>query len=381
MALRLKTDWILFGTIVALVCFGLVMVYSSSSVMAEVKLKVSSMHFFVRQLFWAVVSFFTLMYLKRRDYRRMKNPVWAFSGLGIVLILQVLVFFADTHTHRWFRIAGLGSLQPSEFAKPALIVFLAYFVCLRLHAINQRHTIGPVAMALAVVAITVGMGDLGTALVLIVPAAIVFYVAGLERRYVIAAVCAGVLFSAAFVLSKPYRLARIVGKFDPDYKILSVIDPGGYVKQYVGESITTRDPGYQARQSRIAVGSGGPLGVGLMNGRQKILFLPEAHTDFIYAVVGEELGLWGCSAVLAGFLIILWRGFRLFWIAPDDFGRYLALGITSSIVIQALVNMSVVLDMGPVKGMPLPMISSGGSSLLSTLMCLGMLMSVSGRAE
>lgn len=381
MARYIKTDWVLFGTIVALVSFGLVMVYSASSVMAEVKMKVSSMHFFVRQLGWAVISFFLLMYFKRQDYRRMKSPVWAFMGLGIVLVLQVIVFFVDTRTHRWFRIAGLGSLQPSEFAKPALILFLAYFVCMRLRAINERHTIGPVALALAVVAVTVGMGDLGTAIVLVVPAAIVFYVAGLERRYVVAAMCIGVVFCGAFVISKPYRLARIVGKFDPDYKLLDKIDPKGYVKRYVSESITTRDPGYQARQSRIAVGSGGPLGVGLMNGRQKILFLPEAHTDFIYAVVGEELGLWGCFAVLAGFLVILWRGFRLFWIAPDDFGRYLALAVTSSIVIQALINISVVLDMGPTKGIPLPMISSGGSSLLSTLMCLGMLMSVSGRAE
>ena len=381
MARYIKTDWVLFGTIVALVSFGLVMVYSASSVMAEVKMKVSSMHFFVRQLGWAVISFFLLMYFKRQDYRRMKSPVWAFMGLGIVLVLQVIVFFVDTRTHRWFRIAGLGSLQPSEFAKPALILFLAYFVCMRLRAINERHTIGPVALALAVVAVTVGMGDLGTAIVLVVPAAIVFYVAGLERRYVVAAMCIGVVFCGAFVISKPYRLARIVGKFDPDYKLLDKIDPKGYVKRYVSESITTRDPGYQARQSRIAVGSGGPLGVGLMNGRQKILFLPEAHTDFIYAVVGEELGLWGCFAVLSGFLVILWRGFRLFWIAPDDFGRYLALAVTSSIVIQALINISVVLDMGPTKGIPLPMISSGGSSLLSTLMCLGMLMSVSGRAE
>src|SRR5208283_5424615 len=381
MARFIKTDWVLFGTIVALVCFGLVMVYSSSSVMAEVKLKVTSMHFFVRQLGWAIVSFFLLMYFKRKDYRLMKNPVWAFTGLGVVLILQVAVFFADTRTHRWFRIAGIGSLQPSEFAKPALIVFLAYFVCLRLRAINERHTIGPVALALAVVGVTVGMGDLGTAIVLVVPAAIVFYVAGLERRYVVAAALIGVLACTAFVISKPYRLARVIGKLDPDYTMLDRFDPKGRIKQYMNESITTRDTGYQARQSRIAVGSGGPLGVGLMNGRQKILFLPEAHTDFIYAVVGEELGLWGCTAVLAGFLVILWRGFRLFWIAPDDFGRYLALGVTSSIVVQALINMSVVLDMGHTKGIPLPMISSGGSSLLSTLMCLGMLMSVSGRSE
>jgi cell division protein FtsW len=117
-----------------------------------------------------------------------------------------------------------------------------------------------------------------------------------------------------------------------------------------------------------------------MLGKQKILYLPEAHTDFIYAVVGEELGLFGCAAVLLGFVIILWRGFQLSWVAQDDFGRYLALGVSSSIVIQALINMSVVLGMGPTKGIPLPMISAGGSSLMSTLICLGMLLSVSEHA-
>jgi cell division protein FtsW len=125
------------------------------------------------------------------------------------------------------------------------------------------------------------------------------------------------------------------------------------------------------------VGSGGFLGLGLMESKQKWLFLPEAHTDYIYAIVGEELGFFGCTAVLGGFLIILWRGLRLYWTAPDDFGRYVALGVTASIVTQAMINMSVVLGMGPTKGIPLPMISSGGSSLLSTLMCLGLLLSVS----
>ena len=381
MAQRLKTDWILFGTIVALICFGLVMVYSASSVMAAVKMNVTSVHFFVRQLGWALFSFFVLMFVKRQDYRLLKSPVWAFTSLGVVLVLQVIVFFVDTRTHRWFRISGLGSLQPSEFAKPALILFLAYFVCLRQRVINQRHTIGPVALALAVVAVTVGMGDLGTAVVLVVPAAVVFYVAGLERRYVVGALCVGALFCGAFVVSKPYRVARVVSYVDPDYRLLDTIDPNGHVKRYISESVTTRDAGYQVRQSKIAVGTGGALGVGLMRGRQKILYLPEAHTDFIYAVVGEELGLFGCAAVLAGFLIILWRGFSLYWSAPDDFGRYLALGVSSSIVIQALINISVVLGMGPTKGIPLPMISAGGSSLLSTLICLGLLLSVSGRAE
>ncbi len=381
MAQRLRTDWILFTTIVAMVCFGLVMVYSASSVMAEVKMNVSNVHFLVRQLGWAVASFFLLMYFKRMDYRLLRNPAWAFSPLGIVLILQVAVIFADPKTHRWFRMPGVGSLQPSEFAKPALILFLAYFVCLRQRAINERHTLLCAGLALAVVGITVGVGDLGTAVVLVVPAAVVFYVAGLQRRFVVAAVCAGLLFCGVFVISKPYRVARVVSYVDPEYHMLDHIDPHGYVRGYISQSVTTRDAGYQVRQSKIAVGSGGALGVGLMHGRQKILYLPEAHTDFIYAVVGEELGLFGCSAVLAGFLVILWRGFGLYWTAPDDFGRYLALGVTSSIVVQGLINISVVLGMGPTKGIPLPMISSGGSSLLSTLICLGMLLSVSGRAE
>jgi cell division protein FtsW len=147
----------------------------------------------------------------------------------------------------------------------------------------------------------------------------------------------------------------------------------------VHSSLATRDTAYQARQSKIAVGAGGVLGVGLMQGKQKLLYLPEAHTDFIYAVVGEELGLWGCTAILAGFFVILWRGLRLFWVA-DDFGRFMAVGIVASLMIQALINMSVVLDMGPTKGIPLPMISYGGSSLLSTLTSLGMLLSISEHA-
>ena len=379
MAQQLKTDWVLFLTIVVMVCFGLVMVYSASSVTAELKYS-NSVHFFVRQFGWAVASFFVLMYFKRKDYRLLQSPVWAFAPLGVVLVLQLGVFLIDSRTHRWLRIGSIGSLQPSEFAKPALVIFLAYFITLRQRVVNNRHTLLPAALALAVVAATVGIGDLGTAIVLVVPAAVVFYVAGLERRYVTLALVVGLLAIAVFIASKPYRVARIIGYLDPEYKYLDMIDPDGRIKKYVSESVTTRDASYQARQSKIAVGSGGALGLGLMQGKQKILYLPEAHTDFIYAVVGEELGFFGCSAVLAGFLVILWRGLQLCWVTSDDFGRYLALGITSSIVVQALINMSVVLDMGPTKGIPLPMISAGGSSLLSTLICLGMLLSVSEHA-
>ena len=379
MAQQLKTDWVLFLTIVVMVCFGLVMVYSASSVIAELKYA-NSIHFFIRQLGWAVASFFVLMYFKRKDYRDLQNPIWAFTPLGVVLVLQLAVFLIDTRTHRWLRIGSIGSLQPSEFAKPALVIFLAYFITLRQRVVNNRHTLLPAALALAVVGATVGIGDLGTAIVLAVPCAVVFYVAGLERRYVSLALVVGLLVITVFIASKPYRVARIIGYVDPEYKYLDMIDPDGRIKKYVSESVTTRDASYQARQSRIAVGSGGTLGLGLMQGKQKILYLPEAHTDFVYAVVGEELGFFGCSAVLAGFLVILWRGLQLCWVTNDDFGRYLALGITSLIVVQALINMSVVLDMGPTKGIPLPMISAGGSSLLSTLICLGMLLSVSEHA-
>ncbi|HUA18133.1 MAG TPA: putative peptidoglycan glycosyltransferase FtsW [Bryobacteraceae bacterium] len=378
MAQRLKTDWLLFSTIVALVGFGLIMIYSASSVTAELNPRInSSFYYAAHQLVWAVVSFVALMYFKRRDYRALQSPAWAFGSLGVVLFLQILVFFLDNRTHRWFRLEGIGSLQPSEFAKPALIIFFAYFATARQAAINTRRAILAASLALAVLAATVGMGDLGTAVVLIIPAAAVLYVAGLERKFVVGALLAGLVFSAVFVVSKPYRMARVVGFVDPTYKWIGLIDHQGRIKQYISQSVTTRDAGYQVRQSKIAVGSGGVLGLGLMQGKQKILYLPEAHTDFIYAVVGEELGFFGCGAILTGFLIVLWRGIQLCWTAPDDFGRYLALGVASSIVIQALINISVVLGMGPTKGIPLPMISAGGSSLVSTLICLGMLLSVS----
>jgi cell division protein FtsW len=378
MAQQLKSDWLLFGTVVAMAGVGLVMVYSASSVVAQLNPRINSSYYYAaHQLVWAAVSFVALMFFKRRDYRMLQSPAWAFGSLGMVLFLQLLVFFLDSKTHRWFRLQGVGTLQPSEFAKPALIVFFAYFVTQKREAINTRRTIAAASLALAVLAATVGLGDLGTAIVLIVPAAVVFYVAGLERKFVVAALAVGALVAVGFVASKPYRMARVIGFFDPEYKLIDMVDPDGMVKKYVSESVTTRDAGYQVRQSKIAIGSGGLLGLGLMQGKQKILYLPEAHTDFIYAVVGEELGMWGCGAILGGFLVILWRGMQLYWVANDDFGRYLALGVTSSIVIQALINMSVVLGMGPTKGIPLPMISAGGSSLMSTLICLGMLLSVS----
>lgn len=374
--MRLKTDWILFLTILAMTAFGLVMVYSASSAVAELRYGVPPYYFVLRQLGWAAFSLCVLMAFKRIDYRRLNTPAWAFSGLGIVVALLVMVYFTDSRSHRWFKVAGLGSLQPSEFAKPALILFLAYFISRHLPTINQPRTLKQAAIAVAMLAGIVVLSDLGTALVPVITAVTVFWVAGLRVRYLLWVGAVGVLLCTLAVISKGYRLGRIIAYVDPDYSKIELIDTHGWVRAYVQRSTTVRDASYQPRQSKIAVGTGGVLGVGLMQGKQK-LFLPDAHTDFIYATVGEELGLWGTTAVLAGFVMILWRGARLFVLATNPFGKYLALGATVSIILQALINMSVVLDMAPTKGFPLPMISLGGSSLLSSLASLGMLMSVS----
>jgi cell division protein FtsW len=271
-------------------------------------------------------------------------------------------------------------LQPSELAKPALVIFLAFFVTWRARAINTRYTLLPAALAVGMVILAVVVADLGTAVVLAVTAATVFVAAGLNWRYFVIVAAIGVVGLVFFVASKPYRLARVIGYLDPQYQIVGRFDPDGHLKAYMQKSLTSRDTSYQAEQSKIAVGAGGVLGQGLMQGKQKLLYLPEPHTDFIYAVVGEELGMVGSLGLLVCFLIIFWRGIRASVHAPDDFGRYLALGVTTCVVVQGLINISVVLGMLPTKGIPLPLISSGGSSLVSTMASLGILMNVSEHA-
>jgi len=379
MAQRVKTDWVLFLSTVAMVLFGLVMVYSASSYVARLRFG-SSGYYIVRQLLWAGFGFLVLMLLKRTDYRKLNTAAWAFGSIGVVLVLLVAVHFLDGRAQRFLRLGPIG-IQPSEFAKPALILFLAYFVTLRARAINDRHTLLPVVITVGLLAVAVVIADLGTAVVLVVTAAVVFYVAGLDRRYIKIAFAVGVLGVILAILAKPYRMGRIVAFVDPEYKILERYEWGRRIKEYLSQSSYTRDPGYHARQSVTAVGSGGLTGRGPMKGEVKLFYLPEAHNDFIYAVIGEELGLAGCSIVVFMFLLLLWRGLHLSRAAPDEFGRFLALGVTTMIVVQAFMNMSVVLGMAPTKGIPLPMISYGGSSLLSTLIALGMLLSISEQTE
>jgi cell division protein FtsW len=356
-----------------------VILYSASSIMAELRYG-SSWHFVVRQLAWAVVAIVVMMTLKRTSYRKFQNPAVAFGAVGVVLMMLIAVYVLDASHHRWLRL-GPMSLQPSELAKPALVIFLAFFVTWRARAINNpRYTLVPGALAVGLVILAVVVPDLGTAVVLGSTAAVVFFVAGLELRYCAIAGTVAAIGVVLFIVAEPYRLGRVIKFFDPQFQIVSKFDPHGKVKGWLEHSLTTRDTNYQLQQSQIAVGAGGPLGLGLMNGKQKLLYLPEAHTDFIYAVVGEEMGLVGATGLLLGFLVIFWRGLRTTVLVRDDFGRYLALGVTVVVVVQGLFNIGVVLGMMPTKGIPLPMISAGGSSLLSTLASLGILMNVSEHA-
>jgi cell division protein FtsW len=340
----------------------------------------SSWHFVSRQLQWGAVAVLVMMTLKKTNYRKLNNPAVAFCAIGVALMLLVAVYFIDSVHHRWIRV-GPGGIQPSELAKPALVIFLAFFVTWRARAINNpRHTLVPAALAVGLVIFAVVVPDLGTAVVLGASAMTVFFVAGLQWRYVFIVAGVALLGLIVSIFAEPYRLARVVKFFDPDFKIIAKIDQSGRLRARMQETLRTRDTNYQAEQSKIALGAGGPTGLGLMNGKQKLLYLPEAHTDFIYAVVGEELGLFGSAGLLLGFSIIFWRGLRASMRMNDDFGRYLALGVTIVVVVQGFINMSVVLGMMPTKGIPLPMISYGGSSLLSTLAMLGILMNVSEHA-
>jgi len=457
--MRLRMDWMLFGTILAMVSFGLVMVYSASSVTQELKknaralelaaqgkaaepaprekpapsfsgfslrrlvaaiLGVVALRFFwrnyregvftgawallggtlvallqilaywmdadksphwsllVRQAGAALGGFFLMMYLSQRDYRQFRTAQWAFSALGFVIFLLIVVYFADKQ-HRWLRV-GL-SIQPSELAKPALVLFLAWFVTLRRTAINHPATIWPAALALVALTGAVMIPDVGTAVVLIVTAAVIFYLAGLNWRYTTAALGIGTVFLLVAIVWEPYRLKRVIQFLDPHYKYLVHVDPHRWLWNRAEQSTRVSNTRHQAEQAEIAVGTGGLLGRGAGESRQKLLFLPEAHNDYIFAIVAEELGLVGSTFVLVGFLIILWRGYLLFWSASDDFGRYLAVGISTMLVFQALLNMSVVLDLFPTKGIPLPLISFGGTSMLSSMVLLGLLLSVSQRSS
>jgi cell division protein FtsW len=359
MSRRLQSDKILFGTVVALTLFGALMVFSASAVVATEKFG-SSSYFLVRQLAWAGAGFVALVVMMYLDYRRLASPVVVFPALALQFVLLVGVLFAERshNTHRWLHL-GPASLQPSEIAKIVLVLFLAYFLEQRAGKVNDiEHTLLPVGLVSgASMALVVVEPDFGTALAIAMIVAAMLFVAGLRARYF-----AGMALGAApviywLVFHSAYRYNRLLAFLNP------YVDPLG--------------KGFHIIQSFIAVGTGGISGVGLMEGKQKLFYLPEAQTDFIFAVVSEELGFIGATILIVAFAVILWRGLRASARCTCEFGRLLAIGLTVMVVGQALVNMSVVLGLLPTKGIPLPLISYGGSSLFVTLAAVGVLLNIS----
>ena len=364
MARKLKSDKVLFLATLMLVCVSVVMVYSASAVLAMGRFQQPPWFFLLKQVIWAVLGIGLLAAAMRVDYRLLRRPLVIRAGLAISVAALIVVFFgpAINGTRRWFSIGGVG-IQPSEFAKVAVIVFTAAVLERRMEKMDGvAHALAPVVLVTGLVCgLIVLEPDFGTAFTLLAIVGMMVFAAGLPYRHVAGLTLALVPLLFAVMVSAPYRVQRLLAFLDP------WADPYGH--------------GYQVIQSQIAVGTGGVLGHGLMAGVQKLFYLPHPHTDFIYAVIAEETGLVGASVVLLCFGVILWRGLATATAAPDGFGAFLALGITMMVTFQAFFNISVVLGLLPTKGIPLPFVSAGGSSLLINLLAMGVLLNVSQHAS
>jgi len=395
MAKRVSVDRWMFTVTTILVFVGLVMIFSASAVMAKERFG-SAYEFLVKQLVWAVAGMAVMAVAMKVNYKRLQHPALVFTLLGFTTLFLVSVFFLErTHgTHRWFHL-GPVSFQPSELAKPALILFLAWFLGNK--ALKNNATLSPerratneqtdqghsklaarsskpnsaaelrniilpaIVPTIVFLALIVFQPDLGTAIACAAVTACILFVAGIRLRYFGYVLAAAIPLLYLLIFHVSYRRDRILAFLHPDR------DPLGH--------------GFHMIQSLIAVSTGGVTGQGLMEGKQKLFYLPEPHTDFIFANIAEELGLLGALAVIVLFAIFLWRGTRAALRTTDNFGRYLAVGITSMITLQAFINISVVLGLMPTKGIPLPFVSYGGSSLFVTLACVGVLLNITKQAE
>lgn len=361
---KLQLDWLLFSAVAALSLFGVVMVYSASAMVAIKETNGASQYGYVfKQFAFTIAGLLVMLAATRFDYRWLKQG-WLVIGLlvvTIVLLIGVLSFNPVNGARRWIKLGGF-SFQSSELAKPVLALFLAFFFAKRSREemLDLKFTFLPCAFVVgSLLLLIMAEPDLGTALVLALTFGVVYFAAGANWRHFAitgAVVLVGFLGALVFV---PWRMKRIFAFLDP------------------WNAEIAKGAGYQLIQSLLAVGSGGITGVGLFNSQQKIYYLPFAHSDFIFAIVCEELGLIGALAVVAAFGVILWRGTRAAIHAPDRFGRLLAIGLTTLIVVQAFFNISVVVGLLPTKGIPLPFISYGGSSILITLLSAGLLLNIS----
>ncbi|MGA3176726.1 MAG: putative lipid II flippase FtsW [Candidatus Acidiferrum sp.] len=363
------TDRWLFGVTLVLCLLGAVMIFSASAVTAQQQYA-HSYYFLARQAVWLLLGLLGMFALMKLDYHRLREPAVVYLALCLVVVMLIGTFFLDkSHaTHRWIRF-GPVHIQPSEFAKLAVILYLAWFLDLRRRTPTSLEfrkqdllqTILPaVAPILVCVGLIVAQPDLGTSVDIVLIMMAILFVAGLSWKWVAVGVGAALPALFALIYFVSYRQARLLSFLHPDS------DPQG--------------AGFQLLQSLIAVGSGGFTGVGLMESKQKLFYLPEAHTDFIYAVICEELGFIGAVVVITLFAVYAWRGLRATFNAPDGFGRMLALGVTAMVLCQSFINFAVVLGMMPTKGIPLPFVSYGGSSLLAMLLATGVLLNIAQHA-
>ena len=364
MAKRVGVDkWIFFTTLL-LVLVGLAMIFSASAVVSQARYNTPYMDV-ARQAGWALAGVLAMVVLMRIDYGHYNSPRFIFPALSLSTLLLVSVFFfhASHNTHRWIVFGGHFTFQPSEIAKPVLILFLAWFLSTRLDQMRDwkntllRAAIMPVVFILLIVK----QPDLGTAMVLAGVTAFMLLVAGMEWKYLFAAVAAALpgLFFLLFRVA--WRRQRMLTFLNPDS------DPQG--------------AGFHINQSLIAVGAGGLTGRGFMEGMQKLFYLPEASTDFIYANIAEELGFIGSIAIVLLFVLFAYRGLRVAFKVQDPFARLTAFGLTVAILLQAFFNISVVLALVPTKGIPLPLISSGGTSVFFTLAGIGILLNISRKVD
>ncbi len=356
---KIRTDWFLFGIVAVLSLFGAAMVYSASAMIA-MRESQSQFTYFYKQFGFTVAGLAVMYVVSKIDYRRYQNPwfVYGLLGLTVFMLIAVFGFGSINGARRWIRF-GSFSFQPSEMAKLALPVFLAYFLAKHEKTMGDlRSTVIPCVLALALLTGLVFLEpDLGTVIVLCAIFSTVYFAAGAKILHIASVAAVMVVGGIGAVILAPWRVQRLMAFLDP----FSHAD----------------DAGYQVVQSLMAIGSGGIVGEGFAQGQAKLFYLPYPYSDFIFSVVGEEFGLIGTLAVVIAFGLLLWRGTRAAMNAPDRFGMLLAIGIIIGIVVQALFNISVVISIVPAKGIPLPFISYGGTSVMMTMLAVGMLLNIS----
>jgi len=355
---RVAFDLPLLAATLILVGLGVFFVFSSSSFMARERYG-QSFHFMVQQILGAVVgiAIIALLISVKKSFFLQPPFVLGLLGLTGFLLLLCLAMPAVARTNRWIVVMGLR-FQPSELAKISLVLFLATYLESRKDRLNEVKTLAVPGIVLIVMVVLVLLEpDFGTAVLIAALAAMLLFIGGVKLRYLAAAGGLAAVFFGVYLVQADYRVERIQGFLSGEKDVLG--------------------SGYQVEQSRLALGSGGLVGTGPGQSAQKLDFLPFAHTDFIFAIVGEELGLVGTVFTLGLYIFVLWRGVRIALAAPNPTCRMIAAGITLAIVSQALMNMSIVLGLGPAKGLPLPLLSYGRSSLICTLAAIGILLHIS----